>query len=111
VKSRGKVSVRRAKGMKAAAPIVCERAGGRWMGWDAPIRCVDARCERCGKYDSWAEPLAMCHIQGRGRQGDESPENLAVLCPSCHDLLDHGDADVREALRDKLREKIGGKHD
>jgi hypothetical protein len=99
----GKVGLRRAKGMKRAAPIVCERAGGRWCGFDGD-KCVGSQCELCGKY-GWWYPLA--HIQGRGVGGHEEPWNLANLCLSCHNTLDHADHDTREQLREKLREKTG----
>jgi len=101
LKHTGKVGLRRANGMKQSAPIVCERVGGRWLGWDAPVRCDGALCELCGQ----SKDLAMCHIQGRGQQGNEDPANLAVLCPKCHDTLDHADHDTREQLRERLRER------
>lgn len=90
----GKVGLRRAKGMKKAYPIVCERAGGIWNG----RYCEGARCELCG-----LRATDTAHIQSRAQGGDESPENLVALCRRCHNLMDHGDAETRENMREKAR--------
>jgi len=109
LKSKGKRSRERERGMRDAAPIVCNRAGGEWCGWTGE-RCVGAQCEmvdtngaQCENY-GWWYPLA--HIQGRGVGGREKPENLMNLCLSCHNELDNGDNDVREAMREKLLQVV-----
>ena len=97
MKRTGKVGKRRAKGMKAAAPVVCERAGGRWNG----RYCEGAQCELCGRQAS-----DMAHVISRAQGGDESLDNLAALCRECHNMLDGGDSETRERLREELRERI-----
>lgn len=112
----GKVGKRRQKGMKKAYPVVCERAGGQWNG----TFCEGAMCEgylpvydQEGAIKAWlkcphrAEDTA--HITSRAQGGDESPDNLIVLCRPCHDLLDHGDRKTREALRERAKEIARGK--
>ena len=96
----GKVGARRAKGMKESAPTVCERAGGIWYGWTGE-RCVGATCEApgCGE----TKDLAMCHIEGRGQQGDDTPENIVVLCQRHHRILDGDDKEERRKLREEYR--------
>jgi hypothetical protein len=84
----GKVGQRRAKGLRRAAPIVCERAMGRWYGWPPGGEgCVGSVCEICGRAGWW--PLA--HIDERSQGGDESPENLLNACPHCHDHAKYAD--------------------
>jgi len=102
IKKVGKVGKETAKGMKKTAPVVCERAGGMWCGWDAPVRCEGATCEwpTCGG----THDLEMCHIIGRGQQGDETPENIAVLCLTHHNELDHASEARREEMRGVLQE-------
>ena len=114
LKSKGKRSRERERGMRDAAPIVCNRAGGEWCGRTGE-RCVGAQCEmvdengvRCNNYGWWF-PLA--HIQGRGVGGREKPENLMNLCLSCHDLMDHGPADVREAMRERARRIVSERNE
>jgi len=114
IKPRGKRSREREKGMRDAAPTVCRRAGGEWCGWTGE-RCVGARCEmedengvRCNNYGWWF-PLA--HIQGRGVGGREKPENLMNLCLSCHNELDNGDNDVREAMRERARRIVNERNE
>jgi hypothetical protein len=96
----GKVGQRRAKGLRKAAPVVCARAGGTWYGWTGE-RCVGATCEApgCGE----TKGLAMCHIQGRGQQGNDTPENIVVLCPLHHAILDGGDREERAKLTSEYR--------
>ena len=116
IKHLGKVGLRRAKGMKQSAPIVCERAGGHWNG----KYCEGATCEGWlpvrdmdGKIRAWIKCPGMAsdtaHITSRAQGGDEDPSNLAALCRTCHNTLDHADHDTREQLRTKLQERIGGK--
>ena len=81
----GKVGQRRAKGLKKAAPIVCERAGGWWAGGESG--CIGAHCEVCGRA-GWYQ---LAHVDERSQGGDESPENLLNACPTCHDHTRFGD--------------------
>ena len=96
----GKVGARRAKGMRRSAPVVCARAGGTWYGWTGD-RCVGATCEApgCGE----TKGLAMCHIEGRGQQGDDTPGNIVVLCQRHHRILDGDDKEERRKLREEYR--------
>jgi len=84
LRSRGKVALRREKGLKAAAPIVCERSRGWWAG---KAGCIGSVCEICGRGGWW--PLA--HIDERSQGGDEDPTNLLNACPSCHDHVRYSD--------------------
>ena len=113
IKPRGKRSREREKGMRDAAPTVCRRAGGEWCGWTGE-RCVNARCEMVGEDGvrcMETRGLEMCHIQGRGQQGDESPENIIVMCQAHHHVLDHGPADVREAMRERARRIVNERNE
>lgn len=38
-------------------------------------------CAKCGKYD---EDLEVHHVIFKSQGGDDSPENLEVLCHKCH---------------------------
>ena len=42
-------------------------------------------CQSCGVTE---EPLQLAHITPLSRGGTEEINNLAILCPSCHSLLD-----------------------
>ena len=96
MKRRGKRSRETQKSMDADTPYLCPRAGGMWCGWTAPVNCVGAQCEWCGKY---GDDHARAHISGRGRQGKADRTNLAVLCRECHELLDSEKLPgMREAL-------------
>ena len=97
----GKVGKRRAKGMKAAYPIVCARAGGVWNG----TYCEHAHCELCGR---GGVVLETAHIQGRWDQGNEDVSNLIALCHSCHTAMDEGNAETRERLMARARMIAGG---
>lgn len=61
------------------------------------------RCAICG----WDEaPCDVCHIEPRKRGGPDVIENVVMLCPNHHRLLDRGQLDierVREARRTILR--------
>ena len=80
----GKVGLRRIKGLRKAAPIVCERSGGWWAGDEG---CIDSHCEICGRGGWWK----LAHIDERSQQGGEEPENLLNACPDCHDHVRYGD--------------------
>ena len=96
INPRGKRSQETSKSMDADTPYLCDRAGGTWMGWKAPVKCVGAQCEWCGKF---GDDHARAHIMGRGRQGKDDRTNLAILCQECHDLLDNEKVDgMREEL-------------
>jgi len=97
----GRIGKRRAKGLKAAVPIVCERAGGYWNGY----YCEHAHCELCRRTGY----LETAHITSRAQGGDESPENLIALCCDCHELMDSADAETREKTRQRAREITRGK--
>ncbi len=96
----GKVTRRRQRGMKSAYPVICERAGGIWNG----RYCEGARCELCGM-----RATDTAHILSRAQGGDEDVTNLIALCRGCHDLLDHGDAETRERMREKARRVTHGR--
>jgi predicted restriction endonuclease len=51
----------------------------------------------------------MCHIEGRGQQGPDTPENIIVLCRVHHYALDNGTEAEREALRDEYKRVTEGK--
>lgn len=70
------------KAMKAARPVIYERAHGM--------------CERCGT-GIWFTTYEAHHRKLRSRGGDDSPENLAALCSRCHS---HVHANPAEATRD-----------
>jgi len=102
IKKVGKVGARRAKGMKKAYPIICERAGGVWNG----SYCEHAHCELCGR---GGVELETAHIKGRWDQGDERVANLIALCGDCHIAMDEGDDETRERMMERARKIAGGK--
>lgn len=42
-----------------------------------------AKCEEC-PYDEHPEVLQVHHIIERCEGGNDDPENLKILCPTCH---------------------------
>jgi 5-methylcytosine-specific restriction endonuclease McrA len=56
---------------------------------------AQGRCEYC---DYQGRALSTAHLTYE-RLGHESLEDLIVLCPSCHELLDRGTARTRMVLR------------
>jgi len=100
----GKVSRRRQRNMDKLTPALCERAGGTWTGRTGD-RCVGARCEWCGANGT----LHRAHLVGRGQQGKETMDNLILLCPRCHRLLDEGPG--RDSLREKMTRLVKEKNE
>ena len=108
----------RGKELRDITPYLCERAGGMWCGWTAPVKCNGATCEWPDCCES--QGLERAHINGRKSKKDDNVWNLAILCKAHHDELDHGTEKRREYMRETLtklvRERneahgIGGKHD
>lgn len=51
------------------------------------IRKANCRCELCGRESS---NLEITHIRPISKGGGDAPDNLRVLCRSCHVLVDQG---------------------
>jgi len=104
INPRGKVSKRRFKAQGEINETLCERAGGTWeSNGNGRWHCSGHSCEFCGR----AGDLQAAHITSRAHQGHETMDNEVVICQSCHDLFDHGTAEVREAMQERAREIAG----
>jgi 5-methylcytosine-specific restriction endonuclease McrA len=71
-------------------------ASPRWQQLrSAAMLRARGRCEYC---DYAGRGLATAHLTYE-RLGNETLEDLIVLCGACHDMLDRGPARARMALR------------
>ena len=60
------------------------------------------KCVDCGGFGDWRKWLDMAHYKHRGMGGSrlrDTVENLRLLCPYCHDVVDGRD---RERRHDEL---------
>jgi len=67
------------------------------------------QCNICGakKY------LELCHIISMAIGGDNSYDNLIVLCPTCHDTIDRSQIepdDLRLMRQNWINKKVLGKN-
>ncbi len=60
------------------------RADYRTLG-QRLVERAGGRCERCG---SRHPPLDRDHVKKRSAGGEDSPENLVMLCRGCHEMKD-----------------------
>lgn len=53
--------------------------------------------------------IEACHIHEKAKGGDESLNNILVLCPNCHKLLDYGKKEILEHTESKFSVKLNEK--
>lgn len=74
----------------------------------------DGECQDCGRPVGTGRPGEVHHIQPRSRGGTDGPDNLVLLCRSCHGSrhIEKDDAgEGRALLTDREREIISGDAD
>jgi hypothetical protein len=52
--------------------------------------------------------LTPAHVVSRAKGGLGIEQNLITGCIPCHDILDHGTREEREAMYDKARDYLRG---
>jgi Zn finger protein HypA/HybF involved in hydrogenase expression len=49
---------------------------------------IEEKCSKCGLSEWFGEKLILPLDHINGRNNDNSPENLRLLCPNCHSITD-----------------------
>ena len=70
---------------------------------------ADGKCEYCGDQAPFDTPegepyLEVHHIDELGEGGEDSPDKVVALCPSCHKEIHHGVQG--DEMNDELRQKL-----
>lgn len=70
---------------------------------------ADGKCEYCGDQAPFETPegepyLEVHHIDELGEGGEDSPDKVVALCPSCHKEIHHGVQG--DEMNDELRQKL-----
>ncbi len=55
---------------------------------------ANKRCEKCGRWVTEDEALSPHHITHRSQGGEDTMENLLMICYACH-LKEHGTKEVK----------------
>lgn len=53
--------------------------------------------------------IEAAHIKPKSEMGDESPDNILILCPNHHKEFDEGDTTITEKTKDFIKFKMNGK--
>ena len=70
---------------------------------------ADGKCEYCADQAPFNTPegepyLEVHHIDELGEGGEDSPDKVVALCPSCHKEIHHGVQG--DEMNDELRQKL-----
>lgn len=70
---------------------------------------ADGNCEYCGEQAPFETPegepyLEVHHVNELGEGGEDSPDKVVALCPSCHKEIHYGDQG--DQINDELRQKL-----
>lgn len=70
---------------------------------------ADGNCEYCGEQAPFETPedepyLEVHHVDELGEGGEDSPDKVVALCPSCHKEIHHGEQG--DEINDELRQKL-----
>lgn len=71
---------------------LCERAGGYFVTDGKRSRCINGRCEKCGRLPDW-RGLHPHEKKFKSQLGKMSLENSIMVCGKCHSAY-HGIKEV-----------------